>query len=1042
MRIIEEVCKLIAQLDTKTVFSFMESVISIEKYVRTAKDYGYTHLALMDIDNLYGAFDFLEISKKYKICPLLGVEMTVIVENKEVNLRFLALSTIGYQQLMKLSTAKMQGEKEWSFLSQYLKDVAVIVPYVEEIESLDLGCDYYIGVYPDTLVAELNRPILPLYRVNAFEKNDRVVLQVLKAIKENLPLREVSIPSKQDVFLSANSLENLFQKRFPQALDNLEKLISGISYDLDTSLKLPRFNPARPAVEELRECAELGLTQKGLTSKEYQDRLDQELAVIHDMGFDDYFLVVWDLLRFGRSKGYYMGMGRGSAVGSLVAYALDITGIDPVEKNLIFERFLNRERYTMPDIDIDIPDIYRQDFIKYVANKYGSQHAAQILTFSTFGAKQALRDVLKRFGIPEYELTAITKKINFRDSLKTAYEGNLQFRQQINSKLEYQKAFEIACKIEGNPRQTSVHAAGVVISDQDLTNYIPLKYGDEIPLTQYDAHGVEASGLLKMDFLGLRNLTFVQKMAELLEELEGIHLDIKDIDLEDKETLKLFASGNTKGIFQFEQPGAIRLLKQVRPECFEDVVATTSLNRPGASDYINNFVARKHGKEKVTVLDPVLENILAPTYGIMLYQEQVMQVAQLFAGFTLGKADILRRAMGKKDPLAMQEMRSSFIQGSLELGHSKEKAEQVFDVMEKFAGYGFNRSHAYAYSALAFQLAYFKTHYPAIFYQVMLNASSSEYITDALESGFELAPININTVPYHDKISNNTIYLGLKSIKGVSKDLAILIIENRPYSTIEDFISKLPKNYHKISLIEPLVKVGLFDTFEKNRQKVLNNLPTLFDFVEMLLSLFGDTNYNWLDYEDWTEQEKYYQERELLGVGISKHPLELIAKKAIYPITPISKISVNTSCIILVEIQKIKIIRTKKGENMAFLQVDDSNKKMDVTLFSDLYRQEGQGLKEGAFYYIKGKIQSRDGRLQMIAQEIREAVAERFWIQVKNHDSDQEISSILAQYKGSIPVIIRYEEEQKTIVSSQYFVTKSNELEAKMDKIAMKTIYR
>ena len=1039
---IEEKCKLIAQLDTKTVYSFMESVVSIEKYVCRAKDYGYTHLAMMDVDNLYGAFDFLEITKKYGIHPLLGLEMTVFVDSQEVNLRFLALSSVGYQQLMKLSTAKMQGEKEWLFFSQYLNDIAVIVPYFEEIDSLDLGCDFYIGVYPDTVVTEFNRPIVPFYRVNSFEKNDREVLQVLKAIKENLPIREVSLHSGQDVLLSASSLEKLFQERFPQALDNLEKLILGIYYDLDTSLKLPRFNPARPAVEELRERAEMGLAQKGLTGKEYQDRLDQELAVIHDMGFDDYFLVVWDLLRFGRSNGYYMGMGRGSAVGSLVSYALDITGIDPVEKNLIFERFLNRERYTMPDIDIDIPDIYRPDFIRYVGNKYGSKHAAQIVTFSTFGAKQALRDVLKRYGVPEYELSAITKKISFRDNLKSAYEGNLQFRQQINSKLEYQKAFEIACKIEGYPRQTSVHAAGVVISDQDLTNYIPLKHGDEIPLTQYDAHAVEASGLLKMDFLGLRNLTFVQKMAELLKESEGIHLNIKEIDLEDKATLELFASGNTKGIFQFEQPGAIRLLKQVKPVCFEDVVATTSLNRPGASDYISNFVARKHGQEKVTVLDPVLEDILAPTYGIMLYQEQVMQVAQRFGGFSLGKADILRRAMGKKDPVAMHEMRASFIKGSVESGHSKEKAEQVFNVMEKFAGYGFNRSHAYAYSALAFQLAYFKTHYPAIFYQVMLNASSSDYLTDAIESGFEIAPLSIHTVPYHDKISNKTIYLGLKTIKGVSKDLALWIIQNRPFSTIEDFISKLPKNYRKIALLEPLIKVGLFDSFEKNRLKVLNNLPNLFDFADLISGLFDDSIYDWLDFNDWTEQEKYYLEQELLGVGISKHPLQTIANKAIYPITPIEKISENTSCIILVEIQKIKIIRTKKGENMAFLQVDDSKKKLDVTLFSDLYRQESSKLKEGVFYYIKGKIQLRDGRLQMIAQEIREAVAERFWIQVNNHEKDQEIFQILEGFKGPIPVIIRYEEEKKTIVSSKYFVMKSPELESKLNGIVMKTIYR
>ena len=1033
---------MIAQLDTKTVYSFMESVISIDKYVRAAKEYGYTHLAMMDIDNLYGAFDFLEVTKKYGIHPLLGLEMTLLVDEQEVNLRFLALSSVGYQQLMKLSTARMQGEKTWSVLSQYLEDIAVIVPYFDGLESLELGCDYYIGVYPETLASEFHHPILPLYRVNAFESRDREVLQVLTAIKENLPLREVPLRSRQDVLISASSLEKLFQERFPQALDNLEKLISGIYYDLDTSLKLPRFNPARPAVEELRERAELGLAQKGLTSKEYQDRLDQELAVIHDMGFDDYFLVVWDLLRFGRSNGYYMGMGRGSAVGSLVSYALDITGIDPVEKNLIFERFLNRERYTMPDIDIDIPDLYRPEFIRYVRDRYGSQHVAQIVTYSTFGAKQAIRDVFKRYGVPEYELTNITKKISFRDTLTTAYEKNLQFKQVINSKIEYQKAFDIARKIEGYPRQTSIHAAGVVMSDQDLTDYIPLKYGEDMLITQYDAHGVEANGLLKMDFLGLRNLTFVQKMQELLAESEGVHLKIEEIDLEDKETLALFAAGNTKGIFQFEQSGAIRLLKRVKPQVFEEVVATTSLNRPGASDYTDNFVARKHGKEKVTVLDPSLEDILSSTYGIMLYQEQVMQVAQRFGGFSLGKADILRRAMGKKNAKEMHLMKEDFITGAVKLGHSKEKANQVFAVMEKFAGYGFNRSHAYAYSALAFQLAYFKTHYPAIFFQVMLNYSSSDYIVDALQMGFEVAPLAINSIPYHDKIVQKKIYLGLKAIKGMPRDFSYWIIENRPFSSIEDFVTRLPKNYKKLSLLTPLVELGLFDEFDKNRQKILVNLPNLFVFVEELGGLFADTNYSWTEADDLTEAEKFYKEQELIGVGISAHPLQTLAKQSLYPTTPIANLIEGANATLLVEVQKIKVIRTKKGENMAFLQVHDSKSRMDVTVFSDQYRKFASLLSEGKFYYINGKIQSRDDRLQMIAQDLKEAVAERFWIQVKNHEYDKEISNILDQYKGSIPVIIRYEEEQKTIVSSQYFVTKSNELEAKLDKITMKTIYR
>ena len=552
---------MIAQLDTKTVYSFMESMVSIKRYVSLGKEYGYSSLGIMDEDNLYGSYYFIKECQKQGIQPLLGLEMTVHHKDEWINLRFLALSNRGYQNLMKLSSLKMTGKKEWTDFSSYLEDICVIVPYYPEIDSLDLGHDHYIGVYPDTPQSNFSHPILPLYRVNSFEAEDLETLQMLKAIKENVTLREVDVQSQQGLFLPAERLEQIFLEKFPIAMDNLARLIKDTSYEIDSSLKLPRFNPERPAVEELRERAIKGLEQKGLLDSIYQERLEEELSVIHDMGFDDYFLVVWDLLRFGRSQGYYMGMGRGSAVGSLVAYALDITGIDPVAKNLIFERFLNRERYTMPDIDIDIPDIYRPEFIRYVRDRYGSIHAAQIVTYSTFGAKQAIRDIFKRYGVPEYELTAITKKIGSKDTLTTAYEGNLGFRQLIQSKIEYQKAFSIAKKIEGYPRQTSIHAAGVVISDKNLTDYIPLKYGEDMLITQYDAHGVEGNGLLKMDFLGLRNLTFAQKMQELLYETQGISLRIEDIDLEDKATLALFAAGKTKGIFQFEQPGAHSLIE-------------------------------------------------------------------------------------------------------------------------------------------------------------------------------------------------------------------------------------------------------------------------------------------------------------------------------------------------------------------------------------------------------------------------------------------------------------------------------------------------
>lgn len=1034
--------KVIAQLDTKTVYSFMSSVVTLKDYVEKAKSMGYESLGIMDVDNLYGAYEFIEACEAAHLNPLIGLEIGLELEEQTIPFRLLALSTQGYQNLMKISTCRMMGKNSWEDVKHLMQHVAVIVPAPYASEELPLSCDYYIGVFADTPAASFTHPVLPLHTVRYFERSDLEALQMLAAIKENQTLTETGSMDASLALKSPQDLRKVFEVAFPQAVENLEQLVAGIHYQIDTQLKLPRFNPKKPAVEELRELSQAGLVQKNLRGAIYQERLEQELEIIHQMGFDDYFLIVWDLLRFGRSQGYYMGMGRGSAVGSLVAYSLGITGIDPVEKNLLFERFLNVERYTMPDIDIDIPDIYRPEFIRYVRDRYGSYHAAQIVTFSTFGAKQAIRDVFKRFGVPEYELTSITKRIGFRDTLTTAYEKNLAFRQVIHCRTEFERGFEIAKRIEGQPRQTSIHAAGVVMSDQDLTDHIPLKYGEDMFITQYDAHAVEANGLLKMDFLGLRNLTFVQKMKEAVYEKYQEDIRIEAIDLEDPATLALFAAGDTKGIFQFEQAGAIRLLRRVKPNHFEEVVATTSLNRPGASDYIDNFVKRKHSQEKVEILDASIADILEPTYGIMLYQEQVMQVAQRFAGFSLGKADILRRAMGKKNAAEMHRMEDDFIAGAQKLGHTKEKAQEVFAIMEKFAGYGFNRSHAYAYSALAFQMAYFKVHYPDVFFDVMLNYSSSDYLTDALQFDFKVASLSINTIPYRDKFQDRKIYLGMKNIKGFPREFAYWIIDNRPFESVEDFILRLPTQYHKLPLLTPLVELGLFDSFEKNRRKVLQNLPNLLVFADELGSLFGDSSYSWTETEDFSQAEKYEKEQALIGVGLSPHPLATIAQTSPYEIQPISQLEKGQQARILVEVQSIRTIRTKAGDLMAFLQVSDTKKKLDVTLFPETYNRFSSLIKEGGFYYLSGKIQEREGHLQMVLSEAQLAINEKFWIQLADHSQDQTILSILKKYPGPYPVVMRYEDEKKTLQLKGYPVQKNKELEAELKNLVMKTIYR
>lgn len=406
---------MLAQLDTKTVYTFMDSMVTIEEYVKRAKNLGYQTIGIMDIHSLYAAYGFLEACQKEGLRPIIGCELDWKYNNgqSEILTKLIALSTKGYQNLMKISTAKMTGQDDFDSIRQFLQDIAVIVPFKDGVDKLDLGVNYYIGIYSDTPVQSFDHPVLPLHTVRYFQENQLESLQVLRAIKDNIPLNQVNEIEHQQVLLSAERLTMSFMDRYPQAISNLAQLVENVSYHLDKKVKLPRFNRQRPAVEELREKAQAGLVEKQLDYPLYQERLDKELAIIHQMGFDDYFLIVWDLLRFGRTQGYYMGMGRGSAVGSLVAYALNITGIDPVKHNLLFERFLNSERYSMPDIDIDIPDVHRSDFIRYVRDRYGTTHAAQIVTYSTFGAKQAIRDVFKRFGTPEYELTNITKKFLF-----------------------------------------------------------------------------------------------------------------------------------------------------------------------------------------------------------------------------------------------------------------------------------------------------------------------------------------------------------------------------------------------------------------------------------------------------------------------------------------------------------------------------------------------------------------------------------------------------------------------------------------------------
>ena len=781
----------------------------------------------------------------------------------------------------------------------------------------------------------------------------------------------------------------------------------------------------------------------------YQERLEKELSVIHQMGFDDYFLIVADLLRYAREQDIYCGMGRGSAAGSLVAYVLGITQVDPVKHNLFFERFLNPERVAMPDIDIDMPDDRRAELLAYMKNRYGSDHVAQIVTFSTLGKRQALRDVGKAFGMTEAELSNLTRMLVRRfGTLADEYENNQRFKAEVLKNGKLKRIYEVARRIEGMPRQTSTHASGVVLSEESLMNYVSLKPSEDLALTQYEAPDVEAIGLLKIDFLGLRNLTIISRLRDLVKKRQKIDIDPLKIVSEDETKLALVRAGNTMGIFQFENPLMRRFLRNLAPSKFDDIVDATSIFRPGPSQFIPQFVARRHGKEIVPVVDDSISEILKPTYGIMIYQEQIMQVAQAFAGFSLGKADLLRRAISKKKGSELEKLREDFLISEGELGHSKEKAEEIYDLIERFANYGFNRSHGFAYGALAFQIAYFKAHFPDEFYEIQLRDRKREVmILDALDNGFEIEKPNINQMKIGDFVKNKKIRLGLAHVQGISRDLAKWIVENQSYKNLADFVEKLPNNFHKKESILPLIQIGAFDYADSNRGKLAYNLA---DHANLLNYYSADIfmassggGFAYHEAEDYSETEKYDFEKNLLGIGVTPHPLQSLAQRFSGNFTPIANLVKNRRMTILVEINYIRTHRTKTGQTMAFSTVSDSRENFDVTLFPDIYRQFSSELEQGKFYLISGKVTERNDELQLVADRMSPALEtdKKLWLNLRDEKYNQKISQILCEFPGSHQVILHYSNLKKTI-QTKIYVEESEFLKKRLEGYVIGIVYK
>ncbi|MDK7951803.1 DNA polymerase III subunit alpha [Lactobacillus paragasseri] len=1011
-------------LQNLSSFTLLESPTKVKDLAENAKKKGYSALALTDVNITYGLVNFYKAAKEAGIKPLLGMQLRInglVDQANKYDLIVIAKDDQGYKNILRLSSAvnllTENGEKEnvleLEELKKYLGHLVIITPsnihselkmlqannpkmganYIRTLkDSVPTSSSIYLGVYADqgqqeyinylrSLATQFELLLTAVEDGQYLNRNEQFLRRTLQAIKSNTHLENVEQLAKQagsHYLKNSEELQVNYRKfGIEDALENAEKIGQICSAQITfQDPQLPKFkqNKFPTSKEYLHSLAQNGLAKrfKGRIPEKYQARLDYELKVINEMGFDDYFLIVWDVMNFAHSVHITTGPGRGSAAGSLVSYALRITQVDPLEYNLLFERFLNPARQQMPDIDLDIPDNRRDEVIKYMFEKYGMNHAAQILTFGTLAAKQVLKDVCRVFGLNKVEtyrwLDAIPHAKG-KITLAEAYQKSKELQLLVNTNAFSKILFATAEHLENLPRHYSIHAAGLVITDDSLAEIVGLQAGPlGIPVTQQTKLNVESLGLLKIDFLGLRNLTILGNIIAALKS-EGVEIDPNQIPLNDQETLALFQRGDTDAVFQFESDGIKRVLEQLHPDSFEDIVAVNALYRPGPMNNIGHFINRKHGKEKVQYPDPSLKKILGPTYGVLVYQEQVMQTAQVLAGFSLGEADLLRRAMSKKNADVIQKEREKFIQGAVKLGRRKEIAEQVYNYIAQFANYGFNRSHAVAYSKIAFWLAYFKVHYPGAFYLSLLNSNIgnrnkiAQYLMQAQEAGIKTLSPDIENSKADFSLENGKILVGLKAVRGLRSDLLKQILEiKRPIKSMTDFLWKIDNNLLSADAIANLIKAGAFDRLAPNRNELLKINKDLVESVKMAgsnLSLFETLEPKIEEEKMPTAAEKSAMEVEAMGFSTGINPIIAVQKYARkYNAKRLQAFENNEQGIAVGKLMKIKQITTKKGDNMAFAVFSDSSGDKDFTIFPQVWEKVGENLKIGEIYLLQVKTQS------------------------------------------------------------------------------------
>lgn len=1079
-------------------YSLLKSTIRLNEYVETGKLLGYKQLALTDDGVLHGAVEFYERCIQNGIQPILGCTFEVAWKSdasKKEMLVVYAKGAKGYESLLKLSTLYQQGltwTKEMTeWIATHSEDVKIVLPPMDSewvaahskgrleavlgaVKEEYAGIEIAVGITRemvergefDTMREGIEAAgVIPVaFSVSRYlNTTDYFPWKVLQAIRlgETLSFTQEDATGSESL-PEATSMTKVFQAAIGGILlTNLEQFTKDLVVEIPLrDTMLPKFpvSGGKTSAEFLYELCEAAMLEMGVTTPVYVNRLKEELAVIHEMGFDDYFLIVWDIMRHAREQGIQTGAGRGSAVGSLVAYLLHITGVDPIRYNLLFERFLNRERYTMPDIDLDFPDDKREDILAYIVSKYGNQNVAQIVTFGTLGAKQVIRDVCKVFGENIITVQKFSNNIaQGKVTLEQTYKENKAFREHVESSERNRKLYQVAKALEGLPRHSSVHAAGVVLSQDALTKTVPLMKRDkgysaslqeaDWMLTQYAMQAVEKVGLLKMDLLGLSNLTLLHKAIQQTQKITKKAIDITKIPLDDARTFELFQKAQTNGIFQFESDGIRRILKDMQPTAFEDLVAVLALYRPGPMEQIPHFINRKKGTEIVQYPHTSLQKILEPTYGILVYQEQVMQAASEMAGFTLGEADILRRAIGKKNSDAIAAQKEKFVHGALSKGYKKEDAETVYDYIEKFANYGFNKSHAVAYAMLSYQLAYLKANYPTAFFTALFqNASAKsaklqDYLVEARQLGIKILPPSINR-SYADFVADDSgVIVGLNNIKGIRRDFVESIVKNRyeygPFKGFQDFAYRMGAQYTKEPLLLALINAGAFDEFGETRATLKANVDAVAKSVKfhgLNLSLEDDLEVAFTHVEEEPLLQRIEEEIEVLGFSVSPHPSSkydpLVKSGWITPIQTVFEEGYMRFVGMIVDIRKIS---TRKGEQMAYVTLQDASGMMDVVVFPSTLAEVYQHLQQNTMVLAEGRVkrgQKGQWQLQLnrmypmsFAEKLLEDSAKilKIAIRPEKHTPEvyAEIKQLVTKYKGVTPVEL-FLVNSKTLVKNSF----------------------